>query len=348
MLDAETGLVIYKRKVLGTVPALSAVDKDNNDYIDTVYFGTTAGRLYKIDLSSVQPLVSVAGLNDIYGVEDSAAQRITAAEWEPFVIFETGGHVPIYHEPISFFVAEIGYHALAFGTGDREDLWNFSTEQGRFYVIVDENFTTAQVSSGRLPIVETDLQEFVPEDSLADPTHDYVLDPTAGSGTERGWYLLLEPSERVITEAFGLGGILIYSSYQPQVIVDDGNRPGDEPICSRTGDSRNFLVFAQNANAVADLNFDTGADRFALVNDFVSSPYVEQAQTKNVGSGTGGHVDDLDPTQEAILNTLKDLYPPYTRFGNYWLSVKQVKGTTGVVTNASIPIGVVLKNWKEN
>ena len=97
---------------------------------------------------------------------------------------------------------------------------------------------------------------------------------------------------------------------------------------------------------------DLGVDRLergnalqslSIVDDFVSNPFVEQAHSSNVGS-TG---QELTPVQEAILERLQDLYPPNTRFGNYWLMVRQVLGSTGVRDIASIPIGVVIKNWKE-
>jgi len=51
MLDVETGLVLYKRQVMGGVPStVGLVDLDQDTLSDRIYFGTTAGFLYRIDL----------------------------------------------------------------------------------------------------------------------------------------------------------------------------------------------------------------------------------------------------------------------------------------------------------
>jgi hypothetical protein len=55
MVDIETGKVIYKRPVLGAVPnTVAAVDTDQDSYLDTAYFGTTAGYLYKVISGGLQ------------------------------------------------------------------------------------------------------------------------------------------------------------------------------------------------------------------------------------------------------------------------------------------------------
>ena len=60
MVDVETGKTIYKRKVVGAAAADPAVlDTDLDGYLDTIYMGTTAGFLYKIDISSPGTLQNV-------------------------------------------------------------------------------------------------------------------------------------------------------------------------------------------------------------------------------------------------------------------------------------------------
>ncbi len=117
MVDIETGRAIYKRAVIGSAAGDPAVvDTDQNGYADTVYFGTTAGYLYKADISSVEILEDLG---------NAGGFKVTSENWEPFAIFNTFDR-PIYHEPTVVFVTELGKYAVAFGTGDREDLWDDS------------------------------------------------------------------------------------------------------------------------------------------------------------------------------------------------------------------------------
>ena len=54
MVDIETGKAIYKRQLdwarMPSEPA--AVDTDSDGYLDRIYTGTTAGRIYRIDLTA--------------------------------------------------------------------------------------------------------------------------------------------------------------------------------------------------------------------------------------------------------------------------------------------------------
>jgi Tfp pilus tip-associated adhesin PilY1 len=60
LLDVETGRVLYKRggtgvgasgAIVGSVPSdITGVDFDVDGYVDTLYFGTTAGYVYKVSL----------------------------------------------------------------------------------------------------------------------------------------------------------------------------------------------------------------------------------------------------------------------------------------------------------
>lgn len=356
MIDVATGQAIYKREVEGQVPAVAALDFDLDQYVDTLYFGTTVGRMYKVDLSEPVEIADVT-VRDLFGT-DVATQQVVDPRWAPFVIFQAGDDLPLFHRPTTFFLSTLSRTAIAFGSGDREALWSRPAGPGRFYVLLDEGFAAGDPT---LPRTEADYVA-VTLDSAAVGT-DLLASPP--EGLHPGWFLRLgDPSdpetldERVITEGFGISGVLVFSSFDPdEAAPDDGRgRPvcggagggggdngGDEPLCARSGKSRNFVVFSFNGDPIVDLGDGGAPDRYAIVEDFVSNPFVEQAHSQNVGS-TG---QELTPVQEAIIERLQDLYPPNTRFGNYWLMVRQVLGSTGVRDIASIPIGVVIKNWKE-
>jgi hypothetical protein len=275
------------------------------------------------------------------------------------------------------FLSRLGRYALAFGTGDRGNLWSAVATPGRFYLIVDEGLSA---SSPGLPLTE-DLYHLIEvgNDNLP-PGVNLLLDPTGGSGSERGWFMLLDPDERVITKAFGVGGILIFSSFQPVVLVGEEGQGNDaEVFCSLTGHSRNFVVFTANGNAVADLDENAatglpatggggpgpgggppgtpaGVERALRLDDFVSSPFVEQAHTQNV---TGD--DETPPPDEGadadctnnerlvqIGAALRWMGPTNARYGNYSLRLGQRMSKRGILYPACVPIGVVQRNWREN
>lgn len=352
MVDVETGAAIYKRQLLGAAPADPAVlDVDLNGYLDTIYIGTTAGILYKVDIRSPATLEPVTLRRELALpalAANATVLRLTDRDWEPFPIFDTSRR-PIYFAPTAFFVSRLNRFALAFGTGDREDLWDFDDQEGRFYLVVDEGFTASQVATGNLPKSETEYQEILASGASANQDADFVLNPPTGK--DRGWFMRLEPDERVITQAFGLSGILIFSSYQPQVVVSGGSGGGgrnDDAVCARSGDSRIFVVFANNANAI--MSVAGSPSRFRLVPEFVTSPYVEQGTTKNPSPGGGDTRDseDLDEIQRQIMAALRERAPRECKFANYWFSVSGIRSDVKYERYATIPICTIQRNWKEH
>jgi Tfp pilus tip-associated adhesin PilY1 len=368
ILDAATGVPLWKRQVQGAVPSVAVLDSDDDSFADTIYAGTTVGTMYKVDISTPQPLVDV-NVPDVDGTLWST-QRITAAAWNPFPIFQAPTGQPIYMQVQVLFVARLGRFALVFGTGDREDLWTFGGNQGRLYVVVDDGFTP--LTAG-LPFTEDQYHQVTPDSAALANTSNLLLDPSGGTGSQRGWFMLLDADERVITKAFGVSGILIFSSFQPQVFIETERERGEVTnICTRFGRSRNFVVFAFNGNPVANLDTDTatgvtpgpgpqppggeGLDRFLVLDDFVTSPFVEQAHTQNVtGDETGGGSEvptaescTSDPRLGAITNILKTQGPSNARYGNYFLRLGQRMSKRGIFYPACIPIAVVQRNWREN
>ena len=75
---------------------------------------------------------------------------------------------------------------------------------------------------------------------------DFVLNPNAGKS--RGWVLQLPADERVITQTFGLSGVVIFSGFQPQEIGTD-----PAAVCARGGSSHIYVVYANNANSVMQI-----------------------------------------------------------------------------------------------
>ncbi len=264
--------------------------------------------------------------------------------WQPRVIFDAnfdGGDPtllprPIYMRPSVIFVAKLGLYALAFGTGDREDLWLGTQQEGRFYVFVDD---TDFLAPGSLPLIEEDLVP-VPV-GAAEVNIDYLLERPSG---QKGWFIPLEEAERVITEAFALSGVTFFSTFQPDVVVS-GVR---DPLCSKTGTSRVFIVNTANANPFLR-DIDDNQTRFMAVANFVTNPYTEQSQTRTpVPGGEGSPAPPLPEDLAHVMEALKGLFPSNCRFANYRIDIKTISADTGVIFIAPVPVCIIEKNWKDS
>jgi hypothetical protein len=350
ILDAETGSVLYKREVLGGVPAVAVLDSDGDNVANTIYFGTTAGRLYKMDVSTAPELTTVT-VRDTAGTAVSV-ERVNAPDWEPFVTFRTGNDEPVFLQIQVLFLQRLARYALVFGTGLRPDLWDPDAGQGRFYVLVDDGWTAIDPNTSLpfVPRTEASYTQVTPDGITLGTGVNLLLDPFPG--LRPGWYMLLDEDERVITKAFGLSGILIISSFQPEVVPEG---TALDRVCSRTGRSRNFVVFTFNGDPVSDLDLSGAKDRALEISDFVSAPVVDQTQTQNVSgsSGDDGADDDDDsspsnPRIAEIIDVLKQQGPSNARYGNYYLRLGQRMSQRGMFYPACIPIAILERNWREN
>ncbi|HSL83573.1 MAG TPA: PilC/PilY family type IV pilus protein, partial [Thermoanaerobaculia bacterium] len=340
IVDVETGQVLYKREVEGSVPAdPAAVDTDQDSFIDRVYFGTTAGLLYRLDLvdgnatgdARFPELVdtNVLTLNgpliDTVRIDDADGDGKPL--WQPKEIFTTGGR-PIYFPPTVQFVAKLGRWALGFGTGDRDALGFKSDLTGRFYTIVDDS---ELVSSADLPFDETLFTQI----DLASPEHGDLL--TTGDPGGRGWFMVLDLEERLISPPAGLIGITFFATFDPQVVNETcevGPGCNQNPQCSLSGNSRVYVVETATANPLL-LTVDDQPTRFMEVSGFVTEPFTEQGLTGNL-SGTDQDGDgvpdspneDLTEREREIMESMKDLMPSNCKFGDHRIDIKMIGSDT--------------------
>lgn len=361
MVDIGSGEILYKRKLdevegltigaeypASTPSEPSAVDTNQDSYLDTIYIGTTAGYLYKVDISTPQPIeddqVSDYSRNTT-GAPRSAGetpllmdvQRITSPAWTPFRIFDTGGR-PIYYPPSVIFVAHLGQYALGFGTGDREDLWAETQQEGRYYLFVDTGFFP---TTGALPLTEAALETVAPNIAESPNTpEDFILSPDSDSGKVPGWVMPFETEERVLDRSFALSGVLFLTTFTPNLGI---STPGQ---CSTTGTSRVFTLFVNNANAV-------GEERWVSVPDLVTRPWVEPGETHdelpagNPPPPPADGICDSDELQQ-VTQTLKDtIFPAECDFANYTLNIMTIRSETGVECVAPVPLCIIRRNWKE-
>jgi hypothetical protein len=334
IVDIETGEPIYKHQLVGSAPGEpAAVDTDQNGFIDRIYIGTTAGFLYKMDVRSAAELKDET-VTDYLNKDEAGreitrtVQRVTDSAWDPFPIFDTGGR-PIYFSPAVIYVASLGKFGLAFGTGDREDLWEETAQEGRIYMFLDNDFTALDAAK-----TEANLQPVLVDGANEARGVDFL-----SSG---GWYIRLDADERVITEAFALSGVVTLSSFQPKQIIDtfEGG-----PLCGRAGVSRIFAMLATNGNGLF-----SGGERHVDEADFVSSPFTD-LNSGGEGGGDGGDGGDgggaPPPCDPTLTQALMDTLPADCKYANVTVDIKMIRSDTGMECIAAVPVCFRVRHWKE-
>jgi hypothetical protein len=335
MVDIETGRIIYKRRLVGSAASEpAAVDTDQNGYLDTIYIGTLDGYLYKVDTSVPQLLDSTATVTEYSsgGPVVRSVRRIVAPEWDPIVVFDTGGR-PIYFPPSVIFVGKRAQFSLAFGTGDREDILVSTGQVARFYNVVDDDFAAGDP---RLPLTEADLQT-IAHDSPIQQITDLLFDPPLTK--QAGWVLTLTDNERVVTNSLAFSGVVTFSTFIPDLAI-----PG---ACGGVGSGRTYILNATNADALAD---EAGVPtRFKAVDDFLTNAYVESGGLP----GDDDDDDDDDNNQnpcaglQTLAETLKTLFPPRCNFANRTENIMTQRSNTEVECIAPVPVCIEDQNWKE-
>lgn len=353
MVDIETGKAIYKRQIEGGMPSEpAAVDTNGDGYLDRIYAGTTGGFIYRIDMvadigSDPEDMLFPALEPELVRRVDGLphiAQRIPRTSWKAKKIFDANWELstptlvarPIFFRPSVVFDSKLGAYLLAFGTGDRDDLWNNDGQTGRFFLFADDS---DKMTPAMLPMKETNFTRVLAASAALGGNLE-----TKGVG-QRGWYLVLDANERVINDAFALAGVTFFSTFKPRVDVSTSKTDG--PQCSKTGVSRIFIVSTLNADPFVQPPSGVTAPptRAFEVANFVTNPFAEQGQTKNASTG----VDEIcdDETKQAIMESMKSLFPTTCKFSNYRVDIKTIAADTSLVCIAPVPVCLIQKNWKE-
>ncbi len=186
----DSGQVLYKRSLDAPVTAApAAVDTRGDGLADRLFVGTTAGSLYRVDVS---PPVELEG------------GRVPAGAWKPRRVFDTGG-LPIRYPPATIPVPALGAYALALGAGGAADPEAVSEEDvaGRFYLFVERG-SGGPGSADRLPHLD-------PEST---PRGVDRLAP-ALAPREQGWSLTLGAGERPASAPLAAGGLLTFFTLRP-------------------------------------------------------------------------------------------------------------------------------------
>lgn len=385
IVDVETGQAIYKQPLCiggtsgilcpsaGSAPAEPAVvDVDADGFIDRIYVGTRRGYMLRADLQdfagNVPALTLVPTVTTTEaGVVAVDVPRIEGAAFIPREIFRAAaaGGTPapsrqIFYRPAAGFLSNLGQYAVAFGTGDREELFTEDDQPGRFYVFrddIDVGDTTTRYS-------ETDL--LVVTDGV---TGALGIDTLTENSATQGWLLLTRLNDRLITTPFQVAGITVFTMFEPNVVVDGGDPgggpTGSDPVCSRTGTSRVFAVNTRNADG---LLFDAGTRiRGTDIAGFVVSPTLERAGTQNIydpNDPSSGSIrpdttpDDPSDDQNLLacedspdcmltLAEMQKLQPDNCKYSAQRHNMPLTTDLLVKVDEIPIPICIIDKNWVE-
>ena len=186
----EGGQVLYKHSLDAPVTAApAAVDTTGDGLADRIYVGTTAGALYRVDVSS-----SV----------DLEGGRVPLRAWRPRRLFDAGG-LPIHHPPAVIPAPASGGRALALGAGGDVDPGARAEGgvAGRFFLFVDRE------AGGVLSA--DDLSRIDPENPGRGADR---LAPGLASG-EQGWSLALAAGEFPASAPLVAGGLLSFFTLKP-------------------------------------------------------------------------------------------------------------------------------------
>ncbi|HEY6324752.1 MAG TPA: PilC/PilY family type IV pilus protein [Thermoanaerobaculia bacterium] len=355
MLDMATGKVIYKRQLNGAAPSEpAAVDTGQDGYIDTIYIGTTAGHLYKVDLTQPAPIDSSTGR-----VSTAVNAGTGQPYWQPFEIFDTQGR-PIFYPPSVFLDTDRNQYGLAFGTGNRFDLWTNAAASdknsldGRFYVIIDTGFTAANMST---PLKAANFQALTPDGSL-NPNSNFLLSPP--NGLQPGYFFDLpgdsianDPNERLLSEAFALSGLLIFGTYVPKPLVVGSNNA----VCADTGDTHGFLLNINNGDAISSqvgaegTGIPTGSSNryFVLSKDLglnvttaESTPIIVTKANPNPPAET-----PLSSVVKDVMAQIIKMMPSSCRFTNKRININVTDTFNTTYNVGAVPVCIIEKNWKE-
>ena len=313
IVDSTTGQTLYEKSTTEATPTLpTLLDRDRDEVLDTVYYGTTAGILFKIDLREPQPLVGAAN-----------ERRILSPDWDPFPIFATQGQ-SLHLSPIAIFVGTSGLYAIGFGTGDPENPWDLDESEGRLFMMMDSTAIGSSPDRGReldqqdfesglLPLSEADLQEIQSEDQPLG--RDLLTSPLP---TSRGWALHLEKGERASVRPVAAAGVTAFAT---STATDTG-----ENI------AKLYVLDITNADPAGSANRSQLREGPAITTLRISRP-----------TETGATAP-----QSALSEAVKRLAPATCRFGTFELNLEASGPAADIEVIGRIPICVRVSNWKEH
>ncbi len=239
-IDVFTGAVVKQfvndgfaiTDMLFSIPSsVSAIDENNNGFVDKVYIGDLGGQMWRIG----QFEQDAGGNSLVFPESDENIHNWTARPFfrAPGYVLDSVTYARKFYYPPSV-TLENGYDLVFMGTGDREMACNQNTAPDRIYSIKDTHSSVIFTETNLVNVTDT---------SAATPNLDIAGDVDGNGETDMGWYLqLVDSSGAGVGEKVLAKGAVFYKTYYLTTFV-----PSTDP-CVPGGDAR---IFA--------LNYKTGA-----------------------------------------------------------------------------------------
>ena len=268
IVDAETGALIWRGVrassagyssaslsyghplLVDSIPSdVTALDTNNDGLTDRLYVGDTGGRLWRADLPGSDRAAWT--LTPLASVGRHAESTPTLASDRR--IFQAPDYVPVR-------LRDSAYDIVLFGTGDREDPFNLSTENWLYA------YRDADVVSGK-----TSGEIITTESGLAGAKHSAFRDQTsycASAGTtstacqdvrslDPGYRLQLKnKGEKLFSAPLSLGGATSFSTYVPPDPAD----PSSSICVPQEGAARLYNIALRDSRPLPYIN-QVGSDR---------------------------------------------------------------------------------------
>ncbi|MGE5304575.1 MAG: pilus assembly protein [Alphaproteobacteria bacterium] len=203
--------------------APTAVDLNNDGFIDRVYVGDVGGQLWKFDFST--PATITGGVISNWDPAQTG-KRFFAAAIAQANPPATGEYYPAQaiYVPPALARDQANNLWIFFGTGDRNHPNN--TSSNRFYGVKD----TTEQSNGTADMTNGSTL-----------TESSLTNLTSGSGTvTQGWYVILNNNEKVLAAADVFSYMVYFTTFTPVATVSCTTGGGDAKMYSvnmTTGDA---------------------------------------------------------------------------------------------------------------